>query len=92
MAEKTGHRSRFSRREFLGLAGLSAGALALGGCGMLPGEKGSAAPPSGIVDLDLEAAPFDLELSGRRYSTWGYGGGLPGPEIRLKEGRPCGRR
>lgn len=86
MSGKIGHRSRFSRREFLGLAGLSAGALALGGCGTLSGEQRGAGPPSGVVDFELEAAPLELELGGRKISTWGYNGGLPGPEIRLKEG------
>lgn len=34
----------------------------------------------------LAAAPLGLELGGREIPTWGYGGGVPGPEIRVKEG------
>jgi FtsP/CotA-like multicopper oxidase with cupredoxin domain len=29
---------------------------------------------------------MDLEIGGRRVPTWGYGNGLPGPEMRLREG------
>ena len=86
MTKKIVHPSKFSRREFLGLVGLSAGALAVGGCGTLSTEKQGSVPASGVAEYGLEAAPLELELGGRRVSTWGYNGGLPGPEIRVRQG------
>ena len=80
--------SRLSRRQFLGLVGLGAGALALGGYGILATrEQGDSSPASGSAEYELEAAPLTLSLGGQEVSTWGYNGSLPGPEIRLKEGQ-----
>lgn len=80
-------RTGLTRREFLGLAGLGAGALVVGGCGVLtPGKRGAPSSAARVVERTLEAAPLDLELGGRVARTWGYGGGVPGPEIRLKQG------
>ena len=85
---------KISRRKFLGVAGLGAGALALGGCGILPAAAGRERLPSPskasgtgrIQEYSFEAAPFELELGGRSVPTWGYNEGVPGPEIRLTEG------
>ena len=80
-------RAVLTRCEFLGLAGLGAGALVVGGCGALtPEKRGAPSSAVRVVERALEAAPLDFELGGRSVPTWGYGGGLPGPEIRLKEG------
>ncbi|HET7479042.1 MAG TPA: twin-arginine translocation signal domain-containing protein [Rubrobacteraceae bacterium] len=54
--------SNMNRREFLGLAGMSAGALALGGCGLLsPGGTlpltPRAAKTSRVRESTLEASP-----------------------------------
>ena len=84
--KKPAKRPTLTRRQFLVGAGLGAGALAVGGGVFLAGRRGSAPPGSGSTAYRLEAAPMDLEIGGRSVSTWGYGSGLPGPEIRLKEG------
>lgn len=84
---------RFTRREFLELIGLGAGALALNGRGIAIAARHSTPSPAAgadgtgrVVEHTLEAAPFEVELGGRRIWTWGYNGQLPGPEIRLTEG------
>jgi len=61
--------------------------MVLGACGAT--EK--SAPSQGqngvrVAGYNLEVAPFDFELGGRKVSSLGYNGGIPGPEIRLKEG------
>ena len=79
--------SQISRREFLGFAGLGVGTLALGGCRLFPAARGgSSSAAASPAEYDLEAAPLEVNLGGGGISTWGYSGGLPGPEIRLKEG------
>ena len=75
-----------TRRQFLVGAGLGAGALAIGGGVLLVGRQGSSPPGAGVAAYRLEVAPLNLEIGGRKVSTWGYGNGLPGPEIRVKEG------
>ena len=88
MAEKVKPPSRLSHRRFLGLVGLGVGGLAVGGCGILNTERREAlSPASGIAEYELEATPVSLRLGGLRVSTWGYNDGLPGPEIRVKEGQ-----
>ncbi len=83
-------RSGLSRRESFGIAVMAAGAL--GGCGLfsaggrdLPGSPGVRKTGETREHL-LRAAPLEFEDGGRRLPTWGYEGGIPGPEIRLKEG------
>ena len=72
MAEEVKRPSRLSRRRFLGLVGLGAGALATGGCGILSTERREAlSPASGIAEYELVAAPVSLRLGGREVSTWG---------------------
>lgn len=82
-----------TRWEFLGLTGVGIGGLALGGCGVLSGgeRRGLPSPARAtgtgrIREYAFEAAPTDFEIAGRKFSTWGYDGGVPGPEIRLTEG------
>ena len=85
--QTTGLPDGLTRREFLGLAGLGSGVLVVGGCGVLTSEKrGASSSAVRVVERTLEAAPLDFELGGRMARTWGYDGGMPGPEIRLKEG------
>ena len=74
-----------TRRQFLVGAGLGAGALTIGGGVLLAGRQGSSPHGAGVAAYRLEVAPLNLEISGRKVSTWGYGNGLPGPEIRVKE-------
>lgn len=81
------------RRKFLGLAGAGLGGLALGGCGVLSTDGRQRLPSparaSGtgrVREYALEAAPAGFEIAGREFSTWGYDGGVPGPELRLTEG------
>ena len=85
--------SHLSRRRFLGLAGMSAGAVVLSGCGILPsGDKGSlpttpqTTKTGKVRDYSLEAAPVELDLNGVQVQTWAYNGEVPGKEIRATEG------
>lgn len=72
---------------------MSAGVLALGGCGllsagsgdMLPGLPGAKATGR-ARDFVLAAAPLEFDVGDRVLWTWGYEGGVPGPEIRITEG------
>jgi multicopper oxidase len=77
--------SKITRRTFLGLAGMGAGGLVLGAC-----ENANKSAPSRdgrrVASYDLQVGSFDFELGGRQVSSWGYNGGVPGPEIRLKQG------
>ncbi|HET7273465.1 MAG TPA: multicopper oxidase family protein [Rubrobacter sp.] len=68
-------------------SGSGSRALAVGG-GVLIAERPSSLPPvsQAGAKYTLEATPLDLEIGGRKVSTWAYGGGLPGPEMRIKEG------
>ncbi len=60
----------------------------MGGYGVLINRgRGTNPLASGGVEYELEAAPASLRLGGREVSTWEYNGGLPGPEIRIKEGQ-----
>jgi multicopper oxidase len=97
MSEKYGRFSKslrgLSRRDFLTMAGLGAGAVALGGCGALGSRdegggstSGSTAGGGGATEYAFDVAPRDVEIGDRTFSTWGYDGGLPGPEIRIKQG------
>lgn len=86
-------RPKLTRRRFLGLVGLSAGALVLGGYGVLstrekesPPRIGFAVDSGNVREYTFEAAPLNFELGGRQVSTWGYNGVVPGPEIRVTEG------
>lgn len=82
-----------TRREFLALTGMGAGALALSSCGILPATTrkplpvAPTAPPTGrIKEYTFEAAPMQFQVPGKTVSTWGYNGVVPGPEIRVTEG------
>lgn len=84
--------SRLSRRRFLGLAGMSAGAVALSGCGILPTSRDSlpktpqTTKSGNVKGYSLEAAPVELDLNGVQVQTWAYNGEVPGQEIRATEG------
>ena len=81
-----------TRRAFLQFAGAGVGAFALGARWAAVAGQGMASPPAGtsgsgrVVEQTLEAAPMEIELGGRRLTTWGYNGELPGPELRVTEG------
>ncbi len=65
-----------TRRTFAQLSGLAAASLVL---------PASAAPP----DITLEIAPYTLEASPKhRFRTLAYNARVPGPLLRMKEGRP----
>jgi FtsP/CotA-like multicopper oxidase with cupredoxin domain len=85
--------TRLTRGDFLRLVGSSVGALTLSSCGVpFLGDQGSLpkAPRIGktghVREHALEAAPLRFEVGGRKLQTWGYNGGVPGPEIRVTEG------
>ena len=46
-----------------------------------------ARPGGKVVDVEIVAAPVELEmLDGRRLAVWAYNGTVPGPEIRIRLG------
>lgn len=75
--------NHYTRREVLAAGAGAAGALALGGYGLSRfwPDSGEARP-----DFVLRAQPETIELGGRKASTWTFGHGVPGPELRLKQG------
>lgn len=92
MIEGEAHRV-LSRRRFLTLAGLSAGGLTFGGCGLLSGVGQGSLPrlrhakrTGDVREYSVVAAPISFEVGGREVHTWGYDGAVPGPEIRAREG------
>lgn len=85
--------TRLSRGTFLRFVGSGVGALALSSCGVpFVGDQSSLPKAPHTEKSDrvrehaLEAAPLEFEVGGRRLQTWGYDGGVPGPEIRVTEG------
>jgi multicopper oxidase len=89
----SGQPSALTRADFLRMASLGAGTLALGGCGVLRTDDRRGLPhlsrasdTGRVEEFTLEAAPLEFELGGRTAETWGYNGGVPGPEIRVTEG------
>jgi FtsP/CotA-like multicopper oxidase with cupredoxin domain len=92
-AKKVGEPTRLTRGGFLRLVSSGMGALALSSCGIpFAGDQGSlpkvrrAGKTGRVGEHALEAAPIQLEVGGRKVQTWGYDGGVPGPEIRVTEG------
>lgn len=87
-------RRELSRRRFLGLTGLGAGALAAGGCGAFSSGNGNRNLPTtpevsgggSVREYELTPERFELDLAGRTAQTWAYGGEMPGRELRLTEG------
>ena len=66
-----------SRRTFLGLASMAAGASALGARAMAE------------ADHSLTIAPCSLEVAPKKFvKTLAYNGQVPGAVLRMKEGSP----
>lgn len=90
-------RPLMSRRDFL-LAGAAAGAAVATGCTREPNNASdsasrtasdAAATGAAPADVTIRIAPVLVELAPDHIiSTVGYNGSVPGPLIRLKEGRP----
>ena len=88
-----------TRRRFAQLAGMTSASLAMGrrpvaqmsmpaggtmGSGAAPAAPASGAP----ADFTLEIAPYVLEASPKhRFQTVAYNGQVPGPLLRMKQGR-----
>lgn len=71
------------RRRFL----LGAGAAGLAVAGV--NRSGQAQAPASQADHTIRIAPVSLELApGRVVKTTGYNGTVPGPVLRLQEGKP----
>jgi FtsP/CotA-like multicopper oxidase with cupredoxin domain len=89
-----------TRRQFARLGAMTAAMLGRGGGGQMsmPASRvGSvpAGPAPGIpegaaaADYTLEIAPYVAEVSPKhRYATLAYNGQIPGPLLRLRQGRP----
>jgi FtsP/CotA-like multicopper oxidase with cupredoxin domain len=68
-----------TRRRFVQLSGMAAGAVPLGRIGQV------AARP----DVKLEIAPYTLEASPKHsLRTIAYNGQIPGPLLRMRQGQP----
>ncbi|HEU4947302.1 MAG TPA: multicopper oxidase family protein [Kribbella sp.] len=91
-----------SRRDALTLGGLGLLSAAVGGFGLTRQWKSPTTPTgrtgatltepevlrsrAGALDVRLEAATSLHEVAGRRATTLGYNGGVPGPTLRLRAG------
>src|SRR6266852_5171580 len=76
------HETCFNRRELL----LGAGAAGLAAVANRPSHA-QAAPPA--ADHTIRIAPISLEIGPNKViQTTGYNGTVPGPPLRLKEGKP----
>lgn len=72
-----------NRREFIGLAGMAAGASMVGN-GVWKGAQQRTA-----ADYSLTIAPSALEVAPKKFvKTVAYNGQVPGPLLRMKEGVP----
>jgi FtsP/CotA-like multicopper oxidase with cupredoxin domain len=71
-------------------AALSRRALLLGaGAATIAGESGHAQTSPAKIDYSIQIAPISLELApNKTIKTTGYNGQVPGPVLRLPEGRP----
>jgi len=73
-----------TRRQLL-VAGLgAAGALSAGGYGLTRIFAGAGGGAN--ADFVLRAAPDTVGLGARTVRTWSFNGGIPGPELRVRQG------
>ena len=72
----------FTRRDFIVAGAGAAGVLALGGWGA--SRVFSDSEPT--TEFVLRPQPETVELGGKTVRTWTYGAGVPGPELRVKQG------
>jgi FtsP/CotA-like multicopper oxidase with cupredoxin domain len=82
--------SRFSRRDFVRVAGtMAGGALLYETPGCSPPAASHTKEPAGPADYTLTIAVTPVELAPNRIiSTTTYNGQFPGPLLRFKEGTP----
>lgn len=74
-----------NRREFLAVTGVSAMGAALAS---VPRFSSVAALPLAKPDLTLRIAPVSVEIApGNAIKTTGYNGKVPGPILRMREGK-----
>jgi FtsP/CotA-like multicopper oxidase with cupredoxin domain len=80
-----------TRRRFAQLGAMTSASLALGADGLLRGQDSVAASGvanQGPADFTLEIAPYVVEASPKhRFETVAYNGQVPGPLLRMKQGR-----
>lgn len=76
---------RVTRRQAIGIGAGAVGAVAAATYGVTQVAGGGSGPPADFV---LRPRRSTLELGSRKVATWTYDGRLPGPEIRLRQGRP----
>lgn len=80
---------KMTRRQF-GMATLGTGAVCAGALFGLPAGARAAQPTQGLV-----ARPGRVQLAPDGYpetDIWGYDGGIPGPEIRIRQGERVTRQ
>ena len=80
-------RSGLTRRQALIAGGGALGALALGGFGISRVVRGDASPAA-PADAVIRPQRSTVELGSQSVDTWTYDGSVPGPELRLTQGRP----
>jgi FtsP/CotA-like multicopper oxidase with cupredoxin domain len=81
-----------TRRRFAQLGVMTSASLALGSdailCSQRPADAGSESPREVRAGFTLEIAPYLVEASPKhRFHTLAYNGQVPGPLLRLKQGR-----
>ncbi|HEY1613976.1 MAG TPA: multicopper oxidase domain-containing protein, partial [Rhizomicrobium sp.] len=79
-----------ANRDVLGRAGLSRRALVLGAGGAaIANSAAFGQAPSQEIDYTINIEPVALEIApGKVIKTTGYNGKVPGPVLRLTEGKP----
>lgn len=92
--------SPLTRRQLLALGAAGAGATIVGGTGLWwtttggPGYTGGEelieldvlASRGGVLELELTAAPAQIQVGGREASVQAFNGSLPGPTLRVAPG------
>jgi FtsP/CotA-like multicopper oxidase with cupredoxin domain len=78
-------RGGLTRRQVLAAGGAGAVGLAIGGWAV---GRSTASSQAATPDLVLRPRASEVGIGGRRVRTWTYGDEVPGPEVRLRQGRP----
>jgi FtsP/CotA-like multicopper oxidase with cupredoxin domain len=77
--------NQMHRRQFLGSVGAAAVPLAL----LKAQQSSTGLQPPPLADFMLRIAPMNVEIApGKVFRTLAYNGSVPGPLLRMKEGKP----
>jgi len=79
----------FTRRQIIGAAAAGAGAIAIGEYALSrPAQRGATLAHLGTTDHVLRPQARTVDLGGREVRTMTYGDTVPGPTLRLRQGKP----